>query len=66
MPKQPNDRYQQDSERAWRAAEAVGRFPGQPRYREARTRHRTKTTLTWGDLNSLPAGTSSRRGLSTR
>ncbi|TDB79405.1 MULTISPECIES: DNA repair protein [unclassified Micromonospora] len=65
MPKQPNDRYQQDSERAWRPAEAAGRFPGQPPYQEARTGHGAQATLSWSDLNSLPAGTSSRRGLST-
>ncbi|MCI4064618.1 DNA repair protein [Micromonospora sp. R77] len=62
MPNQPNDRYQQDTERSWRAAEAAGRFPGQPPYRESR---RT-TALSWAELNALPAGASTRRGLTAR
>ncbi|SCG66785.1 hypothetical protein GA0070560_12412 [Micromonospora halophytica] len=66
MPMQPNDRYQQDSERAWQAAEAAGRFPTQPPYREARTGRGADAVLSWSDLNSLPAGASSRRGLNTR
>ena len=66
MPNQPNDRYQQDTERAWRVAEAAGRFPAQPPYREARAGRATNAPLSWSDLNSLPAGTSSRRGLTAR
>jgi hypothetical protein len=66
MPNQPNDRYQQDTARIWRAAEAAGRFPAQPPYREARTGRGVNVALSWGDLNSLPAGVSSRRGLTAR
>jgi hypothetical protein len=62
MPNQPNDRYQQDTARSWRAAEDAGRFPAQPPYRESRT----TTALSWAALNALPAGTSSRRGLTAR
>ncbi|MGW5667975.1 DNA repair protein [Micromonospora sp. NPDC003776] len=62
MPNQPNDRYQQDTERSWQAVEAAGRFPGQPRYREART----DAALSWAELNALPAGVGTRRGLNTR
>ena len=62
MPNEPNDRYQQDTERSWRAAEAAGRFPAQPRYREART----NAPFSWADLNALPAGASTRRGLTAR
>ncbi|WP_091673596.1 DNA repair protein [Micromonospora auratinigra] len=61
MPNQPNDRYQQDAESSWQAAEAAGRFPAQPRYRESRA-----DTLSWAELNALPAGTSTRRDLNTR
>jgi hypothetical protein len=60
MPNQPNDRYQQDTERTWRATEAAGGFPAQPPYRGARA------ALSWGELNELPAGVSTRRGLSAR
>ncbi|MGC5021187.1 DNA repair protein [Micromonospora sp. DT47] len=66
MPNQPNDRYQQDNERAWRAAEAAGRFPAQPPYREARSGRGENASLSWSDLNSLPAGTSSPGGLTAR
>lgn len=62
MPNQPNDRYQQDTERSWRAAEAAGRFPAQPPYREARS----DTPLSWAELNALLADTSARGGLNTR
>ncbi len=61
MPNQPNDRYQQDTERSWRAADAAGRFPAQPRYREARR----DAPLSWAELNALPP-TATRRGLSAR
>ncbi|MEH0981014.1 DNA repair protein [Micromonospora sp. CPCC 205556] len=66
MPNQPNDRYQQDTERAWQAAAAAERFPAQPPYREARTGRDTNAALSWSDLNSLPAGSTSRRGLKAR
>ncbi|WP_328339383.1 DNA repair protein [Micromonospora sp. NBC_00421] len=62
MPMQPNDRHQQDA-RIWRTAEAAGRFPAQPRYREARCGRGVDTRLSWNELNVLPAGSSSRRGL---
>lgn len=62
MPNQPNDRYQQDTERSWRAVEAAGRFPAQPAYREARA----DSPLSWAELNALPAGASTRRGLNAR
>ncbi|MET8353437.1 MULTISPECIES: DNA repair protein [unclassified Micromonospora] len=65
MPIQPNDRYQQDPERLWRAAEAAGRFPAQPRYRGTRTTGVARA-VPWAVLNKLPAGSSSRRGLNTR
>ncbi|MFC0005721.1 DNA repair protein [Micromonospora siamensis] len=60
MPNQPNDRYQQDTDRAWEAARnAAARFPAQPAYREARS----GDSPSWAELNALPAGTSTRRGL---
>ncbi|MGR6317682.1 DNA repair protein [Micromonospora soli] len=62
MPNQPNDRYQQDTESIWRAADEAGRFPAQSRYRDART----DTSLSWAELNALPARTSTRLGLNTR
>ncbi|MFC4145658.1 DNA repair protein [Micromonospora mangrovi] len=62
MPQKPNDRYQQDTEQSWRAAGAAGRFPAQPPYRESRT----TATLSWAELNALPAGASTRRGLTAR
>lgn len=61
MPIQPNDRYQQDTERSWGVVEDPGRFPAQPRYREARS----ATPLSWADLNALPARVSTRHGLNT-
>jgi hypothetical protein len=66
MPKQPNDRYQQDTERLWRAAETAGRFPAQPPYRGARAAGGTGGTLGWAELNKLPAGVSTRHGLNSR
>lgn len=65
MPNQPNDRYQQDTERLWRAPGAAGRFPGQPPYRGNRAADGTDA-LPWSELNKLPAGASARRGLNTR
>ncbi|MFF5171408.1 DNA repair protein [Micromonospora sp. NPDC000089] len=62
MANQPSDRYQQDTARAWRAAEAAGRFPAQPAYRGGRG-GRDADAPSWGELNSLPAGSSSPRGL---
>ncbi|WP_091604339.1 DNA repair protein [Micromonospora mirobrigensis] len=59
MPNQSNDRYQQDTDRAWEVAMAAGRFPAQPAYREARS----GDSPSWAELNALPAGTSTRRGL---
>ncbi|MFI9642077.1 DNA repair protein [Micromonospora sp. NPDC051925] len=66
MPKQPNDRYQQDDVRIWGTAETAGRFPTQPRYREARCGRGLDAPLSWAELNTLPAGSSSRRGLTAR
>ncbi|MGS2614872.1 DNA repair protein [Micromonospora sp. LZ34] len=63
MPNQPNDRYQQDTQRLWRTPEAAGRFPGQPPYRGNRA---AADALPWGELNKLPAGASTRPGLNTR
>lgn len=60
MPQKPNDRFQQDPARRWRAAEAAGRFPAQPAYREAR--HRGPC---WAELNAQPADTPAWRGLTT-
>ncbi|MFG1672880.1 DNA repair protein [Micromonospora sp. NPDC049282] len=60
MPQKPNDRFQQDAERSWRAADSTGRFPAQPEYREARHRRGS-----WAELNAQPAGTSAWRGLTT-
>ncbi|WP_091348584.1 DNA repair protein [Micromonospora rhizosphaerae] len=62
MPNQPNDRYQQDTERSWPTTAAAGRFPAQPPYREARTRG----PLSWAELNALPASASTRRALNAR
>ncbi|MCW3815440.1 DNA repair protein [Micromonospora sp. DR5-3] len=62
MPNQPNDRYQQDTERSWPADGPAGQFPAQPAYREARSGGR----LSWAQLNALPAGASTRHGLNTR
>lgn len=62
MPNQPNDRYQQDTEQSWQAVEAAGRFPAQPAYREART----AASLSWAELNALPARASTRRRLNAR
>jgi hypothetical protein len=62
MPNKPNDRYQQDTERSWQAAGAIGGCPAQPPYREARS----DAPLSWAELNALPAGTSARHGLNTR
>ncbi|MEG3635563.1 DNA repair protein [Micromonospora palythoicola] len=53
MPKHPHDRDQQDPERAWRHHGATGQPPTQTPYRGHRTR---PATLSWHDLNSLPAG----------
>ena len=61
MPNQPNDRYQQDTERSWRAGGAAGRFPAQPPYREARS----GPPLSWAELNALPPA-ATRRGLNAR
>ncbi|SBT37135.1 hypothetical protein GA0070621_0044 [Micromonospora narathiwatensis] len=61
MPKQPDDRYQQDAERNWPATVRAERIPAQSRHRETRTR-----SLSWAALNALPAGVSARHGLNTR
>lgn len=62
MPNQPNDRYQQDTERGWPEADAGGRFPTQSAYREARDGE----ALSWAELDALPVGASIRRGLNAR
>ncbi|MEO3769968.1 DNA repair protein [Micromonospora sp. B9E7] len=61
MPTQPNDHYQQDTERLWRAAETVGGIPPQPRYRHPRAVG--GDDLSWSGLNKLSAGSSSRHRL---
>ncbi|MFD6565054.1 DNA repair protein [Micromonospora profundi] len=61
MPTEPNDRHLQDPERQWRAAEAVGHLPAQPRHRAPRT----TGALSWAALDALPAGSSSRHRLNT-
>ncbi|GAB3848818.1 hypothetical protein GCM10029963_32270 [Micromonospora andamanensis] len=53
MPKQPQDRYQQDTGCAWRGLGTTGRFPAQAPYRGHRT---LPGALSWCELNSLPAG----------
>ncbi|MER7456299.1 hypothetical protein [Micromonospora sp. NPDC126480] len=61
MPNQPKDRYQHDPDLLWTTSGVVaGRFPAQPPYRGNRA-----STLTWGELNRLPAGASTRN-LNTR
>ncbi|ODB80771.1 MULTISPECIES: DNA repair protein [Micromonospora] len=57
MPHEPNDRFQQDPERNWRAARDAGRFPAQRAYREARNRG-----LSWAELNAQPSGAAAWRG----
>ena len=61
MPIQPNDRFHQDPEHAWRAAEAAGHLPAQTRYRATRT----TGSLSWAKLNKLPVDSWSRHGLNT-
>ncbi|WBB56820.1 DNA repair protein [Verrucosispora sp. WMMD573] len=53
MQKQPQDRDEQDPERAWRHHRLAGRFPAQAAYRGHRAR---SGTLSWRELDSLPAG----------
>lgn len=60
MPNHPNDRQHQDTRRIWRGAGAAGRFPAQPPYLGNRA------DLPWGELNSLPAGTSTPGNLGAR
>jgi hypothetical protein len=62
MPIQPHDRFQQDTERAWRGRTVAGHFPAQAPYRGYRT---SVGTLSWHKLNNLPAG-SVRRHLNPR
>ncbi|MEU4550587.1 DNA repair protein [Micromonospora violae] len=64
MPIQPSDHYQQDPERLWLAAEAVGGNPPQPRYRNPRAIG--TGALSWARLNKLSVGSSSRHRLNTR
>lgn len=64
MPKLPEDRHEQDAERRWRGTR--GWFPAQPAYREARNVHGVRPALSWAELNRLPAGFSTRRGLTAR
>lgn len=61
MPNQPNHRYQQNTERSWQAVEGAGRLPARPHYREARA----NGSLSWAELNALPAGGWTRHGLNT-
>ena len=63
MPIQPNDRYQQDPERLWRAAEAAGGVPG-PAALPGRPVGRGGA-LPWAGLDKLSVGTSSARRLLT-
>ncbi|MFI6262348.1 DNA repair protein [Micromonospora sp. NPDC051006] len=62
MPIQPNDRFQQDTDRLWKASESAGRFPAQPPYRGARQAGEGQG---WAELNKLPAGVSARHGLNS-
>lgn len=61
MPNQPNDSHHQDPERLWWPAEALEHLPVQPRH------HGWHTTggMSWGELNRLRVGSSSRHGLNT-
>ncbi|RQX18450.1 DNA repair protein [Micromonospora ureilytica] len=61
MPIQPSDNYQQNPERLWQAADAVGGNPPQPRYRNPRTIG--GGALSWAGLNKLSVGSSSRHRL---
>ncbi|MFI0791350.1 DNA repair protein [Micromonospora rubida] len=65
MPNLPYNRYPQDPERRWREARS-GRFPAQPAYCEVRNARRAEPALSWAELNRLPAGVSTRRGLTAR
>nr|WP_229399878.1 DNA repair protein [Micromonospora okii] len=59
-----DDRYEQDVEGRWRAAQV--RVPAQPPYRQGRHTRRAEPALSWAELNRLPAGASTRRGLNAR
>ncbi|MDG4792671.1 hypothetical protein [Micromonospora sp. WMMD1082] len=59
---QPNDRYQQGSERTWGAHLTAGQFPAQPPHRGRRAR---VGALSWSELDRLPAGASARNHLNT-
>ncbi|MEW2432232.1 DNA repair protein [Micromonospora sp. NPDC047644] len=63
MPIQPSDHYQQNPERLWRAAEAVGGNPPQPRYRNPRT---VGGDLSWAGLNKLSVDSSGRHRLNSQ
>jgi hypothetical protein len=64
MPNLPEDRHEQDAERRRRGTR--GWFPAQPAYREARNARGAQPALSWAELNRLPAGCSTRRGLTAR
>ncbi|TDC57671.1 DNA repair protein [Micromonospora sp. KC207] len=68
MPNMPDDRsddrYEQYAERRWRGPQ--GWFPAQPAYRESRNARGAEPALSWAELNRLPAGVSTRRGLTAR
>ncbi|GIM83259.1 hypothetical protein HCB17_16415 [Salinispora arenicola] len=56
MPNQPNDRCRRSPKAHWPASWTfVGRFPDQPPHRGNRA-----ASLTWAELNRLPAGASAR------
>jgi hypothetical protein len=59
-----DDRYEQQAEGRWRGARV--RFPAQPPYREVRHARRAEPALSWAELDRLPAGASTRRGLNAR
>ncbi|MGC4805202.1 DNA repair protein [Micromonospora sp. DT233] len=63
MPNLPEHRHQQDTAGRWRA---VAHFLAQPAYREARDARRAEPALSWSELDRLPAGASTRRGLTAR
>ncbi|MBQ1027990.1 hypothetical protein [Micromonospora sp. C95] len=52
MPKHPQDRDQQDPERAWQHRGTTRQLPAQTPHRGHRTR---PGALSWRELNSLPA-----------
>lgn len=63
MPNLPDNRYQQQFSRRWRARR---RFPAQPPYREVRAARGAEPALSWAELDRLPARAAARRALGAR